>query len=189
VIFDETPLRGAWLVTPVLSEDERGWFGRVRCEEEFADRGLETRFVQTSLSFNRRRGVLRGMHFQAPPREEAKLVRCVRGAIHDVIVDLRPDSSTFLDHFSAHLSGQNRRALYVPKGFAHGFQALEDETEVLYEISEFYSPELARGFRWNDSTFGIQWPVEQPILVARDREYPDFEPDRIRGPGPDPAPE
>ena len=172
--FKETPLQGAWLVEPVRIEDERGWFARIRCEEEFARLGLEHRFVQSSLSYNRRRGVLRGLHFQLAPRHEVKLVRCVRGSVHDVIVDLRPDSPTFTRHFSALLSAENRRAVYVPRGFAHGFQALQDDTEVLYEISEFHSPEHARGVRWNDPAFGIDWPVENPIMLDRDRGYPDF---------------
>ena len=162
------------MVEPIPAEDGRGWFARIRCEDEFARRGLEARFVQTSLSFNRHRGVLRGMHFQVAPREEVKLVRSVRGAIHDVVVDLRPDSPTFTKHFSAVLSQENRRAMYVPPGFAHGFQALEDGSEVLYEISQAYSPEHARGVRWDDPAFGIAWPVPEPILLERDRDYPDF---------------
>jgi len=172
--FLETPLAGAWLVEPTPAEDQRGWFARIRCEEEFARRGLESRFVQTSLSFNRCRGVLRGMHFQVAPREEVKLVRCLRGAVHDVILDLRPDSPTFTKHFSAVLSHENRRAMYVPRGVAHGFQALEDASEVLYEIAGAYSPEHARGVRWDDPAFGIAWPVPEPILLERDRDYPDF---------------
>ena len=173
--FKGTPLEGAWLLEPVEAADRRGWFARLRCEREFGDRGLETRFVQTSVSHNHRRGVLRGMHFQAPPEEEVKLVRCIAGAVHDVIVDLRPDSPTFKRHFSVELSAVNRLALYVPRGFAHGFQTLEDDTQVLYEISEFYSPSHARGVRWNDPAFGISWPVEDPILLDRDRDYPDFQ--------------
>jgi dTDP-4-dehydrorhamnose 3,5-epimerase len=146
----------------------------MRCEEEFSRMGLEPRFLQTSLSFNKHRGVLRGMHFQVSPKREVKLVRCVRGSIHDVVIDLRPESPSFAQPFSVVLSGENRRSLYVPKGFAHGFQALEDATEVLYEISETYSPQHARGVRWNDPAFGISWPVDDPILLDRDRSYPDF---------------
>ncbi|MFH1765279.1 MAG: dTDP-4-dehydrorhamnose 3,5-epimerase [Gemmatimonadota bacterium] len=162
------------MIEPTRMEDERGWFARLRCEEEFARLGLEGHFVQSSLSVSRRRGVLRGLHFQVAPREEVKLVRCVRGSIHDVIVDLRSESSTLAHYFSALLSDENHKAVYVPRGFAHGFQALEDNTEVLYEISEFYSPEHARGFRWNDPAFGIVWPIGSPILHGRDREYADF---------------
>jgi dTDP-4-dehydrorhamnose 3,5-epimerase len=178
--FVETPLGGAWIIEPNPVEDERGWFARIRCEEEFKNRGLERRFVQSSLSFNRRRGVLRGLHFQVAPHQEVKLVRCVRGAIHDVIVDLRRDSPTFTQHFAAVLSGENRRAMYVPRGFAHGFQALEEATEVLYEISEPYSPKHARGVRWDDPVFGITWPIPDPILLDRDRRYPDFSADLLQ---------
>lgn len=175
--FRETPLSGAWIIEPEMAEDERGWFARIRCEKDFGDLGLKTRFVQSSLSFNRFRGVLRGMHFQVAPFQETKLVRCIRGAIHDVIIDLRPESSTFLRHFSIQLDDERRQALYVPEGFAHGFQALRDETEVLYEISEFHSPEHARGVRWDDPAFAISWPIPNPIMLDRDRSYPDFEPE------------
>lgn len=178
--FIPTSLEGAWIIEPTPAVDERGWFARTRCEWEFAEMGLEPRFVQVSLSFNRKRGVLRGMHFQASPHEEVKLVRCIRGAIHDVIIDLRPDSPTFMRHFSAEFSAQNRLALYVPKGFAHGFQALRDASEVLYEISAVYSPGHARGLRWDDPAFGISWPVPDPILLERDRSYPDFQPSLLR---------
>ena len=177
--FVETPLGGAWIIEPNPVEDERGWFARIRCEEEFEGFGLERRFVQSSLSFNRRRGVLRGLHFQMAPHQEVKLVRCVRGAIHDVILDLRPDSPTLPRHFAVVLSHENRRALYVPRGFAHGFQALEDATEVLYEISEPYSPVHARGVRWDDPAFGVTWPIPDPILLDRDRRYPDFNPSSL----------
>jgi dTDP-4-dehydrorhamnose 3,5-epimerase len=175
--FREAGLAGAWIVEPERFKDERGWFARVRCGEEFAAHGLEPRFVQTSLSFSRYRGVLRGMHFQAPPREEVKLVRCVRGAVYDVIIDLRPDSPTFLEHFAVQLNSHEGLALYVPKGCAHGFQALEDRSEVLYEISEFYSPDHSRGVRWNDPAFAVEWPVPDPIMLERDRSYPDFRPE------------
>jgi len=178
--FRETPLSGAWVVEPEQAGDARGWFARIRCEKEFAERGLEGRAVQVSLSHNRNRGVLRGMHFQLPPSAETKLVRCVGGAIHDVIIDLRPESETFKGHFSIQLSAENHLALYVPRGFAHGFQALEDETQVLYEMSEYYAPELGRGVRWDDPAFGIDWPVPDPIMVDRDREYPDFDPEVLR---------
>lgn len=178
VIFTPTPLPGALLIEPESREDHRGSFTRIFCVEEFAAHGLETRLVQSSLSYNHRRGTLRGMHFQAAPREEVKVVRCVRGAIHDVIIDLRPDSPTYMKHFAAVLSAENRRALYIPKGFAHGFQTLEDGSEVLYQMSEFYSPEHARGVRWNDPAFGIDWPIADPIILDRDASYPDYLPTR-----------
>jgi dTDP-4-dehydrorhamnose 3,5-epimerase len=174
MIFRETPLPGCWIIEPETSVDDRGWFARIRCDQEFADRGLETRFVQSSLSFSRYRGILRGMHFQVPPRREVKLIRCIHGAIHDVVIDLRPDSSTFLRHLSVQLTSKNRHALYVPRGFAHGFQTLEDESEVLYEMSEFFSPDHSRGVRWDDPTFAILWPIANPIMLDRDRSYPDF---------------
>lgn len=178
VIFTPTPLPGAMLIEPEPREDHRGSFMRIFCVEEFAAHGLETRLVQCNLSHNHRRGTLRGMHYQAAPREEVKIVRCVRGAIYDVIIDLRPDSPTYTKHFAVVLSATNRQALYVPKGFAHGFQTLEDDTEVLYQMSEFYSPEHARGVRWNDPVFGIEWPIPDPILHDRDASYPDYVPAR-----------
>jgi dTDP-4-dehydrorhamnose 3,5-epimerase len=135
---------------------------------------LNPGLVQCNVSFNRRRGTLRGMHFQAPPREEAKLVRCTAGAVHDVIVDLRPGSATYCRWFAVELSAENRRALYVPEGFAHGFQTLTDDAEVLYNMSEFYDAALARGVRWNDPRFAIQWPLPDPVLSEPDRAYPDF---------------
>lgn len=173
--FRETSLEGAWLVEPEEAADHRGWFARVRCEEEFKRRGLEPRFVQTSISHNHTRGVLRGLHVQVPPAAEVKLVRCIAGAVQDVILDLRPESSTFTEHFSVELSASNRLALYVPRGLAHGFQTLEDNTQLLYEISAFYSPEHARGVRWDDPAFGISWPIGNPVLLDRDRDYPDFD--------------
>src|SRR5712692_1495193 len=172
--FIETELKGAYVIEPERIEDERGFFARTFCEREFAAHGLETRFVQYSISFNRRKGTLRGVHYQAPPREEAKLVRCTLGAIYDVIIDLRPASPTFKRWISAELSARNRRMLYVPQGFAHGFQSLEDETELFYQISAYYAPESARGVRWNDPAFGIVWPVPDVICSERDFSYTDF---------------
>ena len=174
--FEETGLPGAWLLDVESHLDDRGSFSRIWCRREFGERGLVTELVQASLSWNARRGTLRGMHYQVPPRAEVKLVRCVRGAVHDVIIDLRPDSPSYGRHFAAELSAGNRRAVYVPKGFAHGFQALDDGSEVLYHMSEFYSPEHGRGVRWDDPAFGIDWPVPDPIMNERDRSYPDFEP-------------
>ncbi len=174
MIFLETVVKGAFLIEPERQEDTRGFFARTWCESECGARGLNTRVVQCSVSFNKRRGTLRGLHYQAPPHEEAKLVRCTRGSIYDVIVDLRPDSPTFRQHVAVVLSAENGRLLYVPEGCAHGFQTLEDDTEVSYQMSEFYSPDHARGVRWNDPAFGIEWPADERIILDRDQNYPDF---------------
>jgi len=172
--FIETALAGAYIIEPEKKQDERGFFARVWCEREFREHRLNHRFVQCNVSFNKKRGTLRGMHYQVDPFAEAKLVRCTRQAIHDVIIDLRPDSPTFRQHISVVLSADNHRMLFIPEGFAHGFQTLEDNTEVFYQMSEFYSPEHARGVRWNDPAFGITWPFPEPIMLERDRNYPDF---------------
>jgi dTDP-4-dehydrorhamnose 3,5-epimerase len=174
VIFTEAPLKGAFVIEPEPLADTRGFFARTWCQREAEKHGLNPRLVQCSVSFNLRRGTLRGLHYQAAPHEEAKLVRCTTGAIHDVIVDLRPDSPTFRGHFAVLLSAKNRRMLYVPEGFAHGFQTIEDGTEVFYQMSEFYSPQSARGVRWDDPAFGIVWPAADRIINERDRAYPDF---------------
>lgn len=175
MIFKETTLKGAFLIELEPKEDERGFFARTFCAGEFSAHGLDPRLVQCSMSFNVRSGTLRGLHWQAAPHAECKLIRCTRGAIHDVIVDLRADSPTFRRHFAIELTADNRRQLYVPGGFAHGFQTLEDKTEVFYQMSEAFAPESARGVRWNDPAFGIQWPpVEHRILNERDASYPDF---------------
>lgn len=174
MIFQETALSGVWVITPEPREDHRGIFARTWCQREFTEHGLDPRLVQCSVSFNRRRGTLRGMHYQAPPHAEAKVIRCTRGAIWDVALDLRPDSSTFRRHVGIELSADNRAALYIPQGLAHGFQTLVDDTEVLYQMSEFYAPEAGRGIRFDDPAFAIPWPLEQPILLDRDRQYADF---------------
>lgn len=179
MIFLETPLPGAFVLGSESREDSRGSFARTFCRREFEEHGLDPQVAQCNLSFNRRRGTLRGMHYQAAPREEVKLVRCVRGAIYDVIIDLRPDSPTYTRHFGVVLSAEERNALYIPRGFAHGFQSMEDETEVMYQMSEFYSPEHARGVRWNDPVFGIEWPIADPIILERDATYPDFLPEAV----------
>jgi dTDP-4-dehydrorhamnose 3,5-epimerase len=176
VRFAETGLDGAVIVEPEPFVDARGLFARTWCTREFEARGLSSRLVQCSVSFNPRRGTLRGMHYQAPPFAEVKLVRCTRGAILDVIIDLRPDSPTFARHAAVYLTEDNRRALYIPEGFAHGFQTLTDDSEVLYQMSEFYVPDAGRGVRWNDPAFGIEWPIPQPIINERDATYPDFRP-------------
>jgi len=174
LIFTETALAGAFVIEPERREDARGFFARVWCAREFAAHGLETRVSQCSISLNARRGTLRGMHYQVPPHEEVKLVRCTRGALYDVIIDLRPGSPTFTRHVAVELTADNRRMLYIPHGFAHGFQTLEDDTEILYQMSEFYAPGAARGVRWNDATFGIAWPIASPTMLERDRSYADF---------------
>jgi dTDP-4-dehydrorhamnose 3,5-epimerase len=172
--FEETSLRGAFIIYPERFEDERGFFARTFCEQEFAEQGLEARFVQCNISFNKRRGTLRGMHYQVKPYEEAKLVRCTQGAIFDVIIDLRPESPTFKRWTGVELSADNRAMMYVPVGFAHGFLALVDESEVIYQMSASYHPEYARGVRWNDPCFGITWPMKEVICSDRDNSYSWF---------------
>ena len=171
----ETPLSGAFTVDLDRIEDERGFFGRSFCEKEFAARGLESRFVQCNVSYNRLAGTLRGMHFQVEPHGEAKLVRCTMGAIYDVIVDVRPDSPTYLKWFGAEFSATNRTALFIPSGFAHGFQTLVDDSEVLYQMSEFFHPESARGVRWDDPVLAIRWPLRNFTISEKDRAYPLLE--------------
>ncbi len=174
MIFTETALPGVVVVEPERREDARGFFARAWCAREFAARGLTSRLVQCSVSFNKRRGTLRGMHYQAAPHAEAKLVRCTAGAIFDVAIDLRPASPAYRRHVSIVLTAEARNMLYVPEGCAHGFQTLVDDTEVFYQMSEFYAAGAARGVRWNDPAFGIAWPDPDPILIDRDRTYPDF---------------
>ena len=176
--FAETPLRGAYLVDIEPVEDERGFFARTWCEREFRERGLNPSLKQAALSFNHKRGTLRGMHFQTGECQESKLIRCVAGAVFDVIIDLRKGSSTFTRHFAVELSPGDHRMLYVPEGFAHGFQTLTDGAEMFYQISQFYSPEHAGGVRWNDPTFAIEWPEPVRAISARDRSFPDFDAQR-----------
>ncbi len=173
----ETPLPGAFLIEPSPHADERGLFVRTWDRALFEERGLDAQLAQCSTSFNRRAGTLRGLHYQAAPAEEVKLVRCTAGAIFDVIVDLRAGSPTRLKWFGAELTAENRKQLYIPKGFAHGFQTLRDDSEVFYQISQFYRPELGRGVRWDDPAFAIAWPpAAQRLLSDKDRTYPDFAP-------------
>jgi dTDP-4-dehydrorhamnose 3,5-epimerase len=174
MIFRETPLSGAWLLEPERYEDERGFFARTWCRRELEEHGLDPTLSQCSVSYNHRRGTLRGLHFQAAPHEEIKLVRATRGAIWDVIVDLRPSSPTFLKHFAVVLSEEEGNQLYVPKGMAHGFLTLEDASEVFYQISEFYVPEAARGYRWDDPAFAIPWPEAVTVISEKDRKLPVF---------------
>lgn len=174
--FKETELSGAWLIEPERVEDERGFFERSWCAEEFAAHGLDCQFVQCNASYNRSKETLRGMHYQAEPHAEAKLVRVTRGAVYDVAVDLRPNSPTFKRWIAVELSLENRKLLFLPQGLAHGFQTLVDDTEVFYQMSAPYHPESARGVRWNDSAFAITWPAaERRIISERDRSFPDFQ--------------
>jgi len=174
VIFTETPLKGAFLVDLQKLEDSRGFFARTWCQRECEKYGINFKPVQCNISYNKRKGTLRGMHFQSTPHEEAKLVSCIKGEIFDVIVDLRPGSPTFLQHITAVLTAENHRMIYIPNGFAHGFQTLQDDTEVFYQMSEFYAPEHAKGVRWNDPAFGIQWPDDERLISDRDQSYQDF---------------
>jgi dTDP-4-dehydrorhamnose 3,5-epimerase len=171
--FTETKIDGVWIVDLERHEDDRGWFSRSWCQEEFAKRGLRSNLSQCSLSFNQRKGTLRGMHYQAPPHEEAKLVRCVRGALYDVALDLRPESPTFRQWTAVELTADNRLSFYIPEGCAHGFLTLAEETEALYLISGFWNAESTRGVQWNDPAFGIQWPELPEVLSARDTSNPD----------------
>jgi len=175
MIFDETKLPGAFEIRLEPRSDERGFFARTWCQNEFEAHGLNARLVQCSLSFNARKGTLRGMHYQAAPCAETKLVRCTKGAIYDVVLDLRPQSTTFKKWIAVILTAENRNAVYVPEGFAHGFLTLEDETEVLYQMSEFYNAESARGVRWDDPAFQITWPQKVQAISQTDRTYANFE--------------
>ncbi len=176
MLFTETPLAGAYLIDLEMRGDTRGFFARAFCEREFGERGLATRFVQINESMSATRGTLRGMHYQLAPRAETKVVRCIHGALYDVILDLRPGSPTFGRSFGAELSAANRRMLYVPKGFAHGFVTLAEDTEAFYLVDEFYSPELERGIRWDDPRFGIRWPLAPAVISDKDRGHRAFDP-------------
>jgi dTDP-4-dehydrorhamnose 3,5-epimerase len=172
--FISTKLKDAYIIEIEAYEDERGFFARTWCKQEFSKLELDTNLAQCSISFNKKKGTLRGMHLQLPPSAETKVVSCYRGAIYDVIVDLRPDSETFQQWIAVELTAKNRTALYVPQGFAHGFQTLQDDTEVLYQISEFYAPDNAWGFRWNDPRFNILWPETVTVISERDLNYTDY---------------
>ena len=174
MIFTDTPLSGVVVVDLDRREDERGFFARSWCRREFQEHGLSDGLVQCSVSYNRRKGTLRGVHFQAEPCREAKLVRCTMGSMYDVVLDLRPASPTYKRWHAVELTAMNRRALFIPAGVAHGFQTLVDDTEVFYQMDEYYAPGSARGIRWNDPSFAIRWPLPEPMLSDRDRAYPDF---------------
>ena len=172
--FIPTKLAGAYIVEVEPIRDDRGFFGRSFCHQEFIKQGLNPHLVQCNISFNFHRGIIRGMHYQIAPHEEVKLVRCTRGSIYDVIIDLRPESPTFKQWTAVELTASNYLALYVPAVFAHGFQTLEPETEVFYQMSEFYHPESARGVRWNDPAFAVDWLLDPVMMSDRDQSYPDF---------------
>jgi dTDP-4-dehydrorhamnose 3,5-epimerase len=174
MIFQKTKLEGAWIVDLNRLEDERGFFARSFCQREFTEHGMNPRIAQGNVSYNRKKGTLRGMHLQVSPFQEAKLVQCTQGAVYDVIIDLRPGSPTFGEHLGVVLSAAEYRMLYIPEGFAHGFLTLEDHANVFYLMSEFYAPECARGFRWNDTAFKIAWPEMPELISDRDAGYPDF---------------
>lgn len=172
--FEKLTIDGAMLVRIEPRRDDRGFFARTFCVNEFAAQGLSTAAVQASISYNLKSGTVRGMHFQWPPSQEGKLVRCLRGGIFDVLLDLRPDSPSYLRHQSVVLDQDNRDAVFIPPGIAHGFQTLADDTEVLYQMTDFYAPELQTGFRWNDPQFGISWPLQDIEISARDASCADF---------------
>lgn len=176
MIFKETKLKGAFIIELEPIEDNRGFFSRSFCKKEFALHGISMDIAQCNISYNKKRGTLRGMHYQTAPYEEAKLIRCIRGSIYDVIIDLRRDSPTYCQWVAVELSEVRHRMLYVPKGFAQGFLTLEDHTEVFYHMSEFYAPGYGRGVRWNDPTFGIHWPEEITIMSDQDKSFSDFIP-------------
>lgn len=176
MIFTETKLKGAFVLDLELRSDDRGGFARTYCAKEFEAHGLKPSVAQCNLSFNYKAGTLRGMHYQIPPAAETKLVRCTKGAIYDVIIDLRPDSPTYLQHFGVELTADNRRALYVPELFAHGYQALTDDAEVVYQVGEFYTPGYERGIRYDDPTFAIAWPIPVTVMSEKDQSWPPFEP-------------
>jgi dTDP-4-dehydrorhamnose 3,5-epimerase len=169
--FTETKLAGAFVIELERREDERGFFARAFCQDEFAAHGLNTRIAQANVAFNRRKGTLRGMHFQFPPAAESKLVRCTRGAIVDMIVDLRPESATYLEHVTVDLNEENGTALYVPERFAHGYQVLADGTETSYQVGEFYTPEAEGGLRFDDPRLGLDWPLPVTELSEKDRAW------------------
>ena len=175
MIFTKTILKGAFIVEPEKIQDDRGFFARAWCKKEFEDHGLNSSWTQNNISFNLRKYILRGMHYQASPFEEVKLVRCTRGAVFDVIIDLRPDSPTFLKWFGIELNLDNYKMLYVPENFAHGYLTLTDNAEVYYQVSKPYSPDHERGLRWNDPVLGVNWPIGgEPLISDKDKNWPSF---------------
>ena len=176
MIFTETKLSGAFIIDLEQRGDNRGFFARTFCAREFEEHGLKTTVAQANMSYNHRKATLRGMHYQLPPAAETKLIRCVRGGIYDVIIDLRPESPTYMQHIGVELTQDNHRALYVPEMFAHGFITLADDVEVMYQVGEFYSPGYERGIRYDDPVFGIEWPLEVAVISDKDAAWPPFEP-------------
>ncbi len=175
MIFGATKIAGVYLVDVEPREDDRGIFARTYCEREFAAIGARAQMVQASVSCSKKRGTVRGIHFQRPPSREAKLVRCTRGRVFDVVVDLRPESKTYTDHLAIELDAAHRRAVYIPAGLGHGFQTLADDVEVFYQMSDYADASLAAGVRWNDAVFGIQWPLADVTIHERDASYADFD--------------
>lgn len=173
--FNPTPLPGAYTIDLEKREDDRGFFARLFCVNEYDNVGLDRNIVQINNSLSKDKGTLRGIHYQLAPKAETKIVRCIRGSLYDVIVDLRPDSPTFLKWFGAELSAENRTMMFVPKGFGHAFLTLEENTEAFYMVTEFYSPENERGLRWNDPKINIQWPMEPVVISDKDQRHPDFD--------------
>ncbi len=173
--FKETALAGAFVIDLDPKEDERGFLARTFCKKEFAKKGLQTEIAQANLSFNAKKATLRGMHFQEAPFAEAKLVQCLQGAVYDVIIDLRPESETHRHWLAVELKADGGQLLYVPEGFAHGFQTLEDNSVIYYLMFEYFAPEYARGVRWDDPAFGIKWPLPDPVISDKDRQWPDYE--------------
>lgn len=176
MIFVETKLKDAHIIEIEKLEDTRGFFARSWCRNEFDEHGLVSTVVQANISWNKKRGTLRGMHYQVPPYEEVKLVRCSRGSIYDVIIDLRKGSPTYKQWLGVELTADDYKLLYVPGGFAHGFQTLEDDTETVYQVSQFYTPGAEAGLRWDDPTFNINWPLEVQVISEKDRNWPDYQP-------------
>lgn len=175
MLFHPNPLPGSYLIDLEKKGDERGFFARVFCTKEFENLGLESSFIQVNNSLSAKKGTLRGIHYQLAPKGEVKLVRCVKGSLYDVIIDLRKESKTFGQWFGAELSAENRRMMYVPKGFGHAFLTLEDDSEALYMVSESYSPEHERGIRWNDQRFAIKWPISPEVISEKDNSHRDFD--------------
>lgn len=172
--FIDTRFSGLYLIEPERLADDRGFFARTWCKREFIEHGLNPDLAQCNISFNRHRGTLRGMHHQVAPHEEAKVVRCTSGGIYDVVVDLRSESKTYKQWLSVELTADNRRMIFIPEGFSHGFMTLQDNTEVFYQMSTFYDPACARGVRYDDPAFGIKWPLEIAVISDKDRQYQDF---------------
>jgi len=174
MIFTETKLHGAHVIEIQKLEDTRGFFARTWCKNEFEAHSLTAHLMQINISLSKKKGTLRGMHYQIEPNQESKLIRCTKGAIYDVIIDLRPNSSTYKKWLGTELTAENYKMLYVPEDFAHGFQTLEDDTEVVYQVSQFYSPQSERGVRYNDPVFGIRWPIDVQVITDKDKNWADY---------------